>query len=388
MPERQVLICNAGSTSLKFRLFDMPRESVVLSAKVERIGSEHALFQIEAADREKITEERPILDYEAGIALFIEAAAAAGVILNPDVIGYKTVLAEGFFGIHKVDDAVKDAMRAWLDVAPAHNGPYLAAMSTMEAAWPDVPQVAVFETYFHRTIPEARRLYSIPLEWSETYGIKRYGYHGTSHRYVAETLRQRYADASHIISCHLGGSGSVSAILNGESIHNSFGFSLQTGVMHNNRSGQIDAFIFPFLMRRGLTAGEIEETLAKKSGILGVSGISGDMRDIEEQLDLDPRANLAFDVYVEYLLREIGSAYAVLGGLTDVAFTGGIGENSPLLRAEVISRLGHMGLTLAEDKNLEGLDQVRIDNGDVRIHVIAANEELIVAREAYRCQFS
>lgn len=388
MSSKQVLVCNAGSTSLKFRLFTMPEEKVIASAKIERIGSQKSWFSMSAGDALLLEEEVSIPDYESGIARFISEAKKHEVALAPDVLGFKTVLADGYFGVHKVDPLVLDAMRAWQDVAPAHNGPYLAVMKSLADTWPEVLQVALFETYFHRTIPEPRRLYGIPLEWSEAYGIKRYGYHGTSHRFVSETLGGAFDDATHIISCHLGGSGSISAILNGESISNSFGFSLQTGVMHNNRAGDLDAFIFPFLMRRGLTSEAIEKALTKESGLLGVSGISGDLRDIEEQLDINPRANLAFDVYVEHVLREVGSAYAVLGGLTDFVFTGGIGENSPLLRAEVVSKLSHFGLRLADEKNIEVPEDRRIDDGGVRIHVINTNEELVVAREVYQCQFS
>lgn len=388
MAERHVLVCNAGSTSLKFRLYGMPSETLLLMAKAERIGSDHALFEWQTGDAEPERETLAMPDYASGVRHFLQTAKAKGVALNPDLIGCKPVLAEGFAGVHPVDEAVKAGLSAWLDVAPAHNGANLETLNALGSIWPDVPQIAVFETYFHRTIPEARRLYGIPAAWSDGFGIKRNGYHGTSHRYVSETLRARFEDASHILSCHLGGSGSVCAVLNGESVHNSFGFSLQTGVLHGQRTGDMDAFIFPFLMRRGLSADEIEKTLSTRSGILGVSGISGDMRDIEEQLDLNPNANLAFDVYVEHLLREIGSAYAVLGGLTDLVFTGGIGENSPLLRADVIGRLPHLGLALAEDKNLEVPDDDRIDSGGVRIHVIPTNEELIVAREAYQCHFS
>lgn len=388
MAKKQVLVCNAGSTSLKFRLFTMPKETVTLSARIERIGSDKSLFSLTKDDVPLVEVECAIPDYESGIARFIEEAAKAEGHLAPDVIGFKTVLAKGFYGVHKVDQEVMQAIAEWQDVAPAHNIPYLAAMKSLASVWPDVPQVALFETHFHRTIPETRRLYGIPLEWSEAYGIKRYGYHGSSHRFVSQTLREKHQDASHIISCHLGGSGSISAILDGESISNSFGFSLQTGVMHSNRVGQLDAFIFPFLMRRGLSEEDIVKTLTTASGLYGISGISGDLRDIEEQLDINPRANLAFDVYVEHVLREFGAAYAVLGGLTDVVFTGGIGENSPLLRAQVVNRLSHLGLQLAEEKNIEVPDDRRIDDGGVRIHVINTNEELIVAREAYACQFS
>jgi acetate kinase len=386
---RLILICNAGSTSLKFKLFHMPSEAVVLSAQIERVGSDRAMFSLVKDETVITAGPLEIADYAAGVELFVDAVQRElGFALEPSAIGYKTVLAKDFFGVHIITEDVLEAMREWYDVAPAHNGPYLAAISTLTARWPDVPHVAVFETHFHRTIPEARALYGLPLEWAKDYGIRRYGYHGSSHRYVTETVRKQHEDASHIISCHLGGSGSISAVKDGESIDNSFGFSLQTGVMHGSRVGDVDAFVFPFLMRRGYSAEQIEEALTKNGGLKGLSGISGDLRDIEEQLDLDPRANLAFDVYVEHVLREIGRAYAVLGGLTDLIFTGGIGENSRLLRAEVITKLSHLGLKLDEAKNLEIEGEGRIDCSGPRIHVLPTNEELIVAREVFSCLFT
>ena len=243
---------------------------------------------------------------------------------------------------------------------------------------PGARQVGVFETAFHRTIPMEHRIYPIPYEWYEKYGIMRMGYHGASHSYIAEQ-----ANAPKVISCHLGGSCSVCAIENGKSVDSSFGFSLQTGIPHANRVGDVDPYIIPFLMNEGMSMDEVLKGMSKDGGMLGMSGVSNDMREITEAAEAgNKRAELALDVFATSIIRHIGSYYAELGGLDKLVFTGGIGENQYLLRQKICSGLKHMGIVLDEELNSKtrGEGVISTPDSPVTVAVIAANEELGVAR--------
>jgi len=387
-----VLVCNAGSTSLKFKLFDMRDEKLLAESKIERVGSDDAIFYY----RNLITgslihlEKLSVPTYTEGIRMFLDCLldVETGVLKSAgqiDRVGFKTVLAKGCYGVCELTDSVIRAMEEILCVAPAHNGPYLEAIARFRELLPEAVMVGAFETAFHTTIPLERRLYPVPCEWYETYGIQRMGYHGASHSYIAETMAARYGLKSRIISCHLGGSCSVCAIENGESRDTSFGFSLQTGVFHANRAGDVDAYLFPFLMSKGLSVEEICDGLDKRGGLLGLSGISGDLRKIQQESS-NPRARLAVGCFCESIVKYIGSFYAELGGLDHLVFTGGIGENSPDIRERVCSRLRHMGIVMDFERNrTEKPDSViSADGSPVGIHVIAANEELGVARKTFR----
>ena len=300
-----------------------------------------------------------------------------------EAIGFKTVLAKGFYGVHELTDEVLDGMRAYMSVAPAHNSCYLEAIAAFRALLPGVRQVGVFETAFHQTIPLARRLYPIPYEWYERYGIMKMGYHGASHGYIARKL----SGYRRVISCHLGGSGSICAILDGKSVDNSFGFSLQAGVPHASRTGDMDVYVIPFLLNQGLSLEEIFEGLGKNGGLRGISGTSGDMRDIEAAIQSgSDRAALAIDVMAESILRYIGAYIVELGGLDALAFTGGIGENSAHLRARIISGLTFMGAQIDDQENANGSGDRRVstDDSTISIFVIPANEERIVVEETYK----
>ena len=250
----KILICNAGSTSLKFKLWDMPALAALAEGKVERVGSADAVFHYSSGAYAAREDGLSIPDYTAGIRRFLDALSAreGGAVASLseiDAVGFKTVLAKGFYGVHLLTEEVLDGMRAYLPVAPAHNGPYLEAIAVFESLLPDAPRVGVFETAFHRTIPMARRIFPVPYEWYEKYGVMRMGYHGASHGYIARKL----AGKSRVISCHLGGSASVCAILDGRSVDNSFGFSLQMGIPHASRTGDVDVYLVPFLLEQGLT---------------------------------------------------------------------------------------------------------------------------------------
>jgi acetate kinase len=391
----KVLVCNVGSTSLKFKLFDMPAESLIVEAKIERVGSkENATYEYRnhATNSEIKKEGKSVPKYSDGINMFLTSLldptfGALGTIDEIAVIGFKTVLAKNYNGVHELDDDVLRAMEEYLFVAPAHNGPYIEAIKMFRSLLPDTLLVGVFETAFHTTIPIEHRLYSIPYEWYQKYGIQKMGYHGASHSFIAKAIEQdTQAPAGYIISCHLGGSCSICAISDGKSVDNSFGFSLQTGIPHANRSGDLDSYIVPFLLNQGLKLDEIIQGMSKGGGMLGLSGVDRDMREIVAAAERgNKRAALAIDVFVCSIIRYIGSYYAELGGLDHLVFTGGIGENSSLIRGKVCGSLKHMGVVLDAELNAsaKGKSVISAEGSKVKIHIIPTNEEIDIARKTY-----
>ena len=384
----KILVSNVGSTSLKFKLYDMPSEAVLCEAKVERVGSDHdAIYSYKDANRDEKREGCSVPGYTEGIRLFL--TDMSGVCGEGEIaaVGFKTVLAKGYYGIHELTDKVIAAMREYLFVAPAHNGPYLEAIGCFREIMPGARLVGVFETAFHTTIPPERTLYSLPYEWYERYGIKRMGYHGASHSYVADTLKSRYGSTGRSVSCHLGGSCSLCAIEDGLSVDTSFGFSLQTGVMHANRAGDIDSYIVPYLLNEGMSMDEILYGLSKNGGLLGVSGVSNDLRMVQAAADEgNERAKLAVDMFVNQIVKYAGAFTAELGGLDNLVFTGGIGENSVAVRERVCSALSFLGLELDNSANNapnSGVREISSPNSRVRALVIPANEELGIARRSY-----
>lgn len=387
----KVLAANVGSTSLKFKLFEMPEETALCEAKIERVGSrDKAIFAYGSlvTGKHYRLEGQCIPDYTTGIRMFLEALVSGeyGVIKSVgeiDRIGFKTVLSKGFYGVHELTDAVMDGMRDYLFVAPVHNAAYLEAIGQFNNLLPDVPKIGVFETAFHTTIPIERRIYGVPYEWYEKYGLMRMGYHGASHGYIAQESCA-YGKAGRVISCHLGGSCSVCAIQDGRSVDTSFGFSLQSGLIHANRTGDADPYMIPFLKSEGLSAEEIEDGLSKHGGLLGISGVSNDMRDLQSAAESgNERARLAVDAFVSGIIKQIGAFYAELGGLDQLVFTGGIGEHSAFVRNAVCSQLRHLGIELDEEKNSasESVGVVSAAGSAVLVTVVPANEELGVARE-------
>lgn len=387
----KVLAANVGSTSLKFKLFEMPEEAALCEAKIERVGSrDKAIFAYGSlvTGKHYRLEGQCIPDYTTGIRMFLEALVSGeyGVIKSVgeiDRIDFKTVLSKGFYGVHELTDAVMDGMRDYLFIAPVHNAAYLEAIGQFNNLLPDVPKIGVFETAFHTTIPIERRIYGVPYEWYEKYGLMRMGYHGASHGYIAQESCA-YGKAGRVISCHLGGSCSVCAIQDGRSVDTSFGFSLQSGLIHANRTGDADPYMIPFLKSEGLSAEEIEDGLSKHGGLLGISGVSNDMRDLQSAAESgNERARLAVDAFVSGIIKQIGAFYAELGGLDQLVFTGGIGEHSAFVRNAVCSQLRHLGIELDEKKNSasESVGVVSAAGSAVLVTVVPANEELGVARK-------
>jgi acetate kinase len=358
-----VLVANLGSTSFKFKLLDMEKNGdVVARGGYERIGQQGS----------------PYATHGDVIDVILKECGR-----KPDAIGFKAVHGGPISGAVRVDEKVIATMEQFADVAPAHNPPYIAAMRAFREKLPNIPQVAAFETAFHQTIPLSRQIYAIPHEWTEQLGIRRYGFHGASHRYIATRVKELVPEARKVISCHLGGSCSVCAIENGKSVANSFGMTAQSGVPHCNRVGDFDTFALMKLTKQGLSLDDIFKKLSKEGGMLGMSGISPDMRDIEQAAATDARAKLAIDAFVESVRGFIGQYLVALGGCDVLAFTGGIGENATGIRDSICRNLDWAGISLDPSKNQVRGKEEKISSveSDTEIWIVPTNEELIVARQ-------
>jgi acetate kinase len=386
----KILVANLGSTSFKYRLFDMADEKLLARGGVERIGSPISRCFVEAGGRSTEMEtESPAHAVAVRLCLRQLSDPKLGCLKDAKelaAIGFKAVHAEKLTGVHRVDARVLAAMEAYADVAPAHNPPYVKAMRLLAEQLPEIPLVAAFESGFHETIPAAERLYAVPLEWANAHGIKRWGFHGASHRYIAWRTTQLLGKPdARIISCHLGGSSSLCAMKAGKSAANSLGMSPQTGLPHNNRVGDFDPFALPPLMRAtGKTLEQLLDDLANRSGMLGLSGFN-DLRDIEAAArDGNERAQLALDVFVSSVRHYLGAYLLLLGGADAIVFTGGIGENSSEIRRRVCANLSWFGIALDPVKNQEAKGEVPIHehSSRVQIWIMPTNEELIVARQA------
>jgi acetate kinase len=361
-----VLVANLGSTSFKYKLLDMRRggEEVTRGA-FDRFGQDGSSHRSHADVIDEIVKKLP---------------------RKPDAIGFKAVHGGQIRDAVIVNDDVIRTMEDFADVAPAHNPAYIDAMRAFRKRWPDVPQVAAFETAFHQTIPMARQVYAIPHEWTEHLGIRRYGFHGASHRYVALRIADLMGreNARRVISCHLGGSCSVCAIENGKSVACSFGMTAQSGLPHNNRVGDFDAFAIKRLLRAGHKTDDVFDALATRGGLLGISVASRDFREIEAAaIRGDQRARLAIDVLVEATRHYIGAYLVALGGCDALVFTGGIGENAVNFRASVCTGLDWAGIALDPAKNHVRGEEARVSKVEsgVEIWVIPTNEELVVAMQ-------
>ncbi len=383
----KVLVANLGSTSFKYRLFDMNGETVLARGGVERIGAEQGKCFVEVrGEREETT--LTAKDHAVAVRLCLEQLTAKKCLTSTQelaAIGFKAVHVKDLTGVRRVDENVLAAMEAYGDVAPAHNPPYVSAMRLLSRELPTIPLIAAFETGFHETMAAAQKLYAVPLAWAEKYGIKRHGFHGASHRYIAERAGQLLGKpGAKIISCHLGGSSSICAIKDGKSQATSMGMSPQSGLPQNNRVGDFDPFALPVLARAtGKTLAELLDDLANRSGLLGMSGFN-DLRDIEEAAARnDPAARLALDVFVASVRHYLGSYLLLLGGADAIVFTGGIGENSVAMRAAICAELGWFGIRLDPVSNAEAKGEMAIHRPDSRVAlwIMPTNEELIVARQ-------
>ena len=386
----KILVCNVGSTSLKYRLFDLTNGEETLSeGRMERVGTQAGVWQHKDAGAEAVKQTLPIPDYATGIRLMQNALLAHALerMEALDCVAFKVVHAKGVTGVQLLDERVLSAMAAFNTVAPSHNPPYIAAIRQFQEALPATPMIGSFETGFHATMPPKAYLYSVPISLYKEHAIRRYGFHGASHEYVSTRTAELMGKTDFkLISCHLGGSGSLCAIENGKSVDTNLGFSLQCGIMHNNRCGDIDPYIPIYLMKDfGYSLEQIEKMLNKESGLLGMSNVSNDLRDVElaaEQGNED--AKNAVDSYCYQIQKQIGAYAAAMGGVDAISFAGGIGENSALVRRMALEGLSFMGVSLDLAKNETAKPDCELtgEESRARVFVIATNEEIVVARKA------
>ncbi len=389
----KVLVANLGSTSFKFRLFDMSDERVLARGGIERIGGEVSPWEFDIGGHE-LSGSTPMPDHAVAVRHTLEqltdaehgCLASAGEVA---AIGFKAVHGGRYSGVQRITADVLDAMEAMNSVAPAHNPPYIAAMRLLAERLPDIPLVAAFETGFHQTVPAAWSCYGIPFDWTDRLGIRRFGFHGASHRFIAERSAELAGRADlRVISCHLGGSSSLCAIRDKQSVATTMGMSPQTGMLHNNRVGDFDPYALPLIQNAtNMSLEETLHTMATRGGLLGVSGVSGDMRDLEQAAaEGNDRAQLALDVFVADVRRHLGSMLVALGGVDWLVFTGGIGEHGAAIRSAICHGLEELGWKLDPQRNTSVSGECRIDDRSCRsqIWVIPTNEELIVARQTCR----
>ena len=386
-------LCNAGSTSLKFKLYEMPETRVLATGKVERVGStDDAIFgycNVTTGYKVDLVGQN-IPNYKVGIEKFLSCltqgeGAVLSSVLEIERVGYKSVLSKDHYGIHEIDEGVMQGMRDFISLAPVHNSAYLSAIETVQSVLPNAKHVGVFETAFHKTIPTERKMYGIPYEWYEQYGIQRLGYHGASHGYIADVLNQERSDYA-AISCHLGGSASICAIDSGKSVDTSFGMSLETGLIHANRVGDMDPTMIYFLKNQGLSDEQIQHGLQKKGGLLGISGVSNDLRYVMEAAkNGNERAKLAVDVFVNGIVHYIGAFFMDLGRLDYLVFTAGIGEHSADIRRMVCEKLAPIGVKLDSNanENCHGAAVISAADSKVCVRVIPTDEELGIARRTF-----
>jgi len=394
----KVLVANLGSTSFKYRLFDLPEtagstggERELARGGVERIGAAESRVYATAGST-KLEAVKPVPDHAVALAAALEQLTAEGGPLKSveevAAVGFKAVHGGRVSNVVRVGPDVLAAMEEMAAVAPAHNPPYVKAMRLLGERLPKVPLVAAFETGFHATIPDRNALYAVPTEWVEKHLVRRWGFHGASHRFVATRVAELVAAKQPLraISCHLGGSSSVCWIRDGKSVGTSMGMSPQSGLPQNNRAGDFDPFALLHVAKQ--TGRGFEDLLAElsgKAGLAGMSGTSGDMRDLEEAAAAGSlRAQTAIDVYVASIRHWLGAGIVELGGLDCIAFAGGIGENSPLTRAAVLAGLADLGIAIdpqANEAKAAGEREIGAKAARVKVWVIPTNEELIVARQ-------
>ncbi|WP_226036418.1 acetate kinase [Aquibacillus saliphilus] len=390
----KILSINAGSSSLKFQLIEMPEEKVLAVGIVERIGMNDSIFTIEVND-EKDKTIKDIADHGEAVKMLLDKLTSSGVIasLNEiDGIGHRVVHGgERFSDSVLITEEVIKEIEDVSELAPLHNPANLTGIRAFKEILPEVPSVVVFDTAFHQTMPEQSYLYSLPYEYYKDYGIRKYGFHGTSHKYVSERASELLGiplDQLRLLSCHLGNGASIAAIENGKSIDTSMGFTPLAGVTMGTRSGNIDPALIPYIMEKtGKTASEVMNVLNKESGMLALSGFSSDLRDIEEKAtNGDHRAELALEVFAERIHKYIGSYAARMHGVDAIIFTAGVGENSITMRERILKGLEFMGVYWDQSlNNVRGKETfINYPHSPVKVIVIPTNEEVMIARDTVR----
>jgi len=387
MTPNQILVANIGSTSFKFCLFEMPAERVLAHGGVERIGCPDAAYRVRVGDQPEQKGLGVFPNYDSAIALVEEKI---GGFRGLAAVGFKPVMARDISGTQVMDERVLVAMEQVNTLLPAHNPPYIAAVRSFNRTHPELPCIGTFETAFYDHVPMHNQRFPVPLEWEQKYGVRRHGFHGASHRYVTQRCAElRGTDQLRLISCHLGGSSSVAAVLNGKAINSSWGMTPQSGLPQNNRVGDFDVFALIYLARDlGLGIDAVEKALTTQAGLKGMSGLAtGDMRDlIDASAKGNEYAKVAFEVFVGAIRKYIGQFLMEMNGADAIIFTAGIGENDARLRAEVCANLDFCGIELDPEANARVRAQEAIIStlgSKIEVRVIPTNEEIIIARNAW-----
>ncbi|AVO01941.1 MULTISPECIES: acetate kinase [Staphylococcus] len=390
-----VLAINAGSSSLKFQLIEMPEEKLISKGLIERIGLKGSKITVEF-NGQKYTDEKEISDHVKAVDLMLDSLINHGIIRDINDIdgtGHRVVHGGELFPESAlVTDEVEKQIESLTELAPLHNPANLMGIRAFRKLLPNIPHVAVFDTSFHQTMPEQAYLYSLPFHYYKDYGIRKYGFHGTSHKYVSQRAAEilnRPIEELRIISCHIGNGASIAAIDGGESVDTSMGFTPLAGVTMGTRSGDIDPALIPYIMEKtGKNAEEVLDILNKESGLLGISGTSSDLRDLEQDADEGKtRAQLALDVFASRIHKYIGSYTAKMHGVDVIVFTAGVGENSDEVRGRVLEGLEFMGVYWDPKKNeqIHGSEGfINYPHSPVKVLVIPTNEEVMIARDAVK----
>ncbi|ATD30009.1 acetate kinase [Macrococcoides bohemicum] len=390
---KKIMAINAGSSSLKFQLFEMPSEKVLTKGLVERIGLKNSVFTL-TVDGEKRTRTLDIKDHEEAVDMMLARMIHYGIIKSVDELdgtGHRVVQGGDLFPTSAlVNRDVEEKIAKLIELAPLHNAANLMGIQAFRRMLPDIPHVAVFDTSFHSTMPETAFLYSLPYQYYKAHKVRKYGAHGTSHKYVAqraaEMMDRNHEEGLKIISCHIGNGGSITAVKDGKSVDTSMGFTPLAGITMGTRTGDIDVATIPYLMEKlHKSAEELLNVYNKESGVLGITGISSDMRDIEIAAENNEgRAQLALDIYVDRIQKYIGQYAAVMGGVDGILFTAGVGENSDTIRAAVCEKLEFLGVKVDPEKNngLRGKEAIiSTDDSRVTVMVIPTDEEVMIARD-------
>ncbi len=389
-----ILAVNAGSSSLKFQLLDMPSETVTAKGQFERIGLKDSIFTIKSKQG-KTEKVQDIKDHAEAVQILLDALISEGVVESYDEIdgvGHRIVHGgEVYSDSVLIDDKALAQFEELSSLAPLHNPANIVGVKEFKKALPNAPAVAIFDTAFHQTMPESSFLYPLPREYYEEYGIRKYGFHGTSHKYVTERAAEilnRPLETTRLISCHLGNGASIAAVEGGKSIDTSMGFTPLAGVTMGTRSGNIDPALIPYIMEQtGKSAEQVLDVLNKESGMIALSGFSSDLRDIELQAEEgNERAQLALDVFADRIHQFIGSYAARMGGVDAIIFTAGIGENSDVVRKKVVQGLEFMGVYFDPDLNGVRGEEAYISHphSPVKVLIIPTNEEVMLARDTVR----
>lgn len=390
----KILVLNSGSSSLKYQLFDMTDESVLAKGLVERIGLEGAILTHRPAGKDKQEINAEIPNHSVAIKLVVEALMDKkyGVISDMseiEAVGHRTVHGGSTFTESSlVDDKVVEQLEKLVAIAPLHNPPGILGIEACKRIMPETPQVAVFDTAFHQTMPASSYLYGLPYELYTKYGIRRYGFHGTSHRFVSQRVTElldKPAAELKVITCHLGNGSSIAAILGGKVVDTSMGFTPLAGLLMGTRCGDMDPALVPFIMEKeNLDAKQINDLMNKKSGFLGVTGVSSDLRNVEEAADKgNKQAQVALEMFYKGIVKYIGAYAAEMNGVDAIVFTAGIGENSASMREAVCQNLTFLGIDFdSEGNKFRGQEkEISKPGSKVRVFVIPTNEELMIARD-------